>query len=34
MDVRKVVWDSEKDTINRREHNIGFAGASKAIEAA
>jgi uncharacterized DUF497 family protein len=24
METRKVVWDSEKDIINRREHNIGF----------
>jgi uncharacterized DUF497 family protein len=24
MEARRVVWDSEKDIINRREHNIGF----------
>ncbi|MDR1325964.1 MAG: BrnT family toxin [Treponema sp.] len=24
MEVRRVVWDSVKDIINRREHNIGF----------
>jgi uncharacterized DUF497 family protein len=27
MEARKVVWDSEKDIINRREHNIGFDAA-------
>jgi uncharacterized DUF497 family protein len=24
MEARKVVWDSKKDIINRREHGIGF----------
>jgi uncharacterized DUF497 family protein len=24
MEARKVIWDSEKDIINRREHNLGF----------
>jgi uncharacterized DUF497 family protein len=24
MKTQTVVWDSEKDIINRREHNIGF----------
>jgi uncharacterized DUF497 family protein len=24
MEARKVVWESEKDTLNRKEHDIGF----------